>query len=337
MKKFVKLFILVVLTMFVSMVAFANEATLEQRMDDYTKSIRIQWHTNPLRTLESDRYFNPWLDQDSYNSSYWMGSILNMEELYDAEKFKLDSVAFYHAPKLGTELKVFSLHLKEGIHRFNIGLGFLVDFTFLFYKNGADQLYGESFLFGSFVQVEPVLDYIYKDKFRLRVSPVKHICYHMGGDILGDSSLYDRSIEEFRDVGFEQIHLSAAYRWGWFTFHGGLSGAYTAYSASNVVNVLNMNVGTEFRFPIWGEINLLVGLMTGTNFDIINTITRPAAGTGYTVTAASYEWTPIVSVGLGIEIYRMAVGVKYEMQRSRQIYAFRKMEHRLGLSANLFI
>ena len=82
---------------------------------------------------------------------------------------------------------------------------------------------------------------------------------------------------------------------------------------------------------------MLVGLIAGTNFDIINTITRPTAGTGYTVTDASYEWTPIVSVGLGLEIYRMVFGMKYEMQRSRQIYAFRKMEHRLGLSVNLFI
>lgn len=309
-------------------------------MDGYTKSVRIQWPVNPFRDFEQDRYFYPWNDYDSYNSSFWLGSILNMEELYDADTFKLDSVSFYHAPKLGTELTLFSLGVDGyggGGHRFNLSLGFFAEFTFLSYNKGTDQLYGRSFLFGTFMQVEPFIDYIYKDTFRLRFSPCKHICYHMGGDILGDPSLYDRDVEEFRDAGFEQVHVAAAYRWGWFTFHGGVSAAYSGYRKANIVNVLNMNAGAEFRFPLWGEINLLAGFVVGTNLDLINTISRPTAGTGYTPTASSYEWTPVVSVGLGIEIYRMVFGGKYEMQRSRQMYAYRHVEHRFGLAATLFL
>lgn len=337
MIKLVKLLLLSLLLTMAFSPAFAKEIPLDQQMDDYTTSIRIQWHKNPFRDFESDRYFYPWLDPDSYNSSFWMGSILNMEELYDAKKFKLDSVSFYHAPKLGTELTLFSLHLKDAVHRFNLSLGFFVDFTFLSYQKGTDQLYGRSFLFSTFMQVEPFIDYIYKDRLRVRVSPVKHICYHMGGDILGDPSLYDRSVEEFRDAGFEQVHLAAAYRWGWFTFHGGLSVGYSGYQKANIVNVMNMNAGTELRFPIWGEISLLAGFLAGVNLDLLNTVSRPAAGTGYTVTAASYEWTPQVAVGLGVEIYRMVFGLKYELQRSRQMYAYRRMEQRLGFAATLFL
>ena len=77
--------------------------------------------------------------------------------------------------------------------------------------------------------------------------------------------------------------------------------------------------------------------MAGVNLDLLNTISRPAAGTGYTVTAAAYEWTPQVAVGLGVEIYRMVFGLQYELQRSRQMYAYRRMEHRLGFAATLFL
>lgn len=320
-----------------SLFAQEDESSLEEEMNDYTTSVKIQWLKNPFREYESDRYFYPWLDLDSYNSSFWMGSILNMNELYDTEKFKLDSAAFYHAPRLGTELNLINLDLQKARHRFIVGIGFLADFTFLFYKGNADQLYGKSFLFSTFLQVEPFVDYIYNHKLRIRFSPVKHICYHMGGDILGDPSLYDRSIEEFRDAGFEQVHLSVAYRWGWFTFHGGLSATYSDYSKTNIANILNLNIGAEFRFPIWGEISLIAHVVTGTNFDIINTIKRPAAGTGYTPIATLYEWTPIVSTGIGVELYRIVVGLKYELQRSRQMYSYRQMEHRLGVVATLLL
>ena len=146
----------------------------------------------------------------------------------------------------------------------------------------------------------------------------------------------DKNKEEFRDVGFEQMHLSAAYRWGWFSFYGGTSFAITGFKKSNIVNLFNIYTGIDFRFPIWGEISLVTGVYAGAFLDEINTIIRDKKGDGYPALNSKNEWSPSVSVGIGFEIYRFIIGVKYEYLRSKQLYAYRKMESRIGLEASLF-
>ncbi|WP_300711682.1 hypothetical protein [uncultured Brachyspira sp.] len=313
-----------------------NGNNLENKMTNYSKKVSMQWRYNPLRIYETDKYFSSWLDPDNYNSSFWFGDILNAEKLYPNKNFNLDNAVLYFSPKLAVDLAPIAFNLNGDKHRFRIGVGYSLKLFFTSYKAGNDQLYGATFLFSQYMQVEAYFEYILDNKLKLRFAPLRHICSHISGDILGDETLYDKTKEEFRDSGFEQMHLSAAYRWGWFSFYGGTSFAITGFKKSNIVNLFNIYAGIDIRFPIWGEINLVTGFYAGAFLDEINTIIRDKKGMGYPILNTFNEWTPSVSVGLGFEVYRFIIGVKYEYARSKQLYAYRKMESRVGLEANLF-
>ena len=58
------------------------------------------------------------------------------------------------------------------------------------------------------MQTELYFDYIYKESLRFRFTPVRHVCAHIGGDILGDYELYDRDKEEFRDSSIESMNFA---------------------------------------------------------------------------------------------------------------------------------
>ena len=69
-----------------------NDNSLENKMNNYEKKIKLKWKYNPLRVYETDKYFSPWLDPDNYNSSFWFGDILNIKSLYRNNNFNLDNV-----------------------------------------------------------------------------------------------------------------------------------------------------------------------------------------------------------------------------------------------------
>ena len=104
---------------------------------------------------------------------------------------------FYYQPTLATEVTPIAFNYNE-VHRFKIGVGYLTHFFLSKYKNGYDQYYGQSLMYGTYMQVEVFFDYIFNNTFKLRFSPLRHICSHISGDILGDENLYDKGKEEFR-------------------------------------------------------------------------------------------------------------------------------------------
>lgn len=314
-----------------------NTNSLENKMNDYKEKVKVKWQYNPLRIYETDKFFSPWLDPENYNSSFWFGDILNIQKLYITPNFNLDNVVLYFSPKLAVDLAPIAFNLNGDKHRFRIGVAYSLRLFLGSYKDNNDQLYGKTFLFADYMQVEAYFDYIFDNKLKIRFAPLRHICAHMGGDILGDETLYDKKKEEFRDIGFEQMHLSAYYRWGWFSFYGGTSFAISGFDISNLVNLFNIYAGTEIRIPIWGEISLITGVYVEAFLDKLNTINRiQGHGQGYPITETHNEWTPSISTGIGFEIYRFVLGVKYEYARSKQVYSYRKMESRIGLDASLF-
>ncbi len=315
----------------------SNDNSLENKMNNYKDKISVQWKYNPLRIYETDKYFSPWLDPDNYNTSFWFGDVLNAKTLYPNKNFNLDNVVMYFSPKLAVDLAPIAFNINGDKHRFRIGVGYSLKLFFSSYKKGEDQLYGSTFLYGNYMQVEAYFEYIFNNKLKIRFAPLRHICIHMSGDILGDETLYDKKKEEFRDVGFEQMHLSANYRWGWFSFYGGTSFAISGFNISNLANLFNIYAGADVRIPIWGEISLITGIHVGAYLDRINIVNRTQGhGQGYPVTHRYDEWTPSIATGIGFEVYRFVIGVKYEYARSKQLYAYKKMESRIGLDAGLF-
>ena len=317
-------------------------------MDSYTENKKIQWSFNPYKRNFEDKYFNPWVDPLSYNSFWFMYYPPKVREYYDAERFKLDNVLFYHNPQLGTQISPIAFAFDNLKYRFYIGVGFLMSGHFLMLGGGATQYYGTHIFLNSLIQVEPYIDFIYKDNLRIRLTPIRHICYHMSGDILGDSNLHKNSqtispsdkyykTDKYKDIGFEQIHASVNYRWGWFNFYGGLAGAVTNINVCTCINLFNFYGGAEMKYPILGDLNLIAGLHLGGNYDKLGDLTHHIDTNTYSLSNVYYEFTPVISAGVGLGIHDWIIGFKFDYMRSRQIYAVEHMEMRMGLSACLYL
>lgn len=311
-----------------------TNGSLKYKMDNYEEKVKTKWEYNPFKNYATDRYFSSWLNPNAYNSKFWFGDIFNIKEMYPNKNFNFDKMILYYHPTLATEVTPISFKHNEK-HRFKIGVGYLTHFFFSHYGKGFSQYYGKSLFYGTYTQTEVFFDYIYNNSFKFRFSPLRHICSHIAGDILGDDKLYDKSTEEFKDNGFEQMQFSAHYKYGWFAFYGGVAFAITGFKKSNLVDLFNIFYGIDFRVPIWGEISFISGVYLGVNLDQINTIKRTIDD--YIALRSYNEWTPSISVGAGVEIYRIIIGVKYQYERSEQLYAFKKMESKFGLEASLYL
>ncbi|WP_300758929.1 hypothetical protein [uncultured Brachyspira sp.] len=310
--------------------------TLKDNMDNYTQKVKMKWEFNPLKNYETDRYFSGWVDPDAYSSRFWLGDVLNIDKMYNNNNFNFDKMDFYYQPTLATEVTPIAFKYNE-VHRFKIGIGYLTHFFLSKYKKGYDQYYGQSLMYGTYMQVEVFFDYIFNNTFKLRFSPLRHICAHISGDILGDETLYNKEKEDFKDSGFEQMHVSAYYKYGWFTFYGGMNFAIIGFDKSNIVNLFSAFAGTDFRVPIWGEISFITGVYLGLNHDLINNVSRYANGQKYYINDKHVEWMPEISVGVGFEIYRIIIGLKYDYGRSKQLYAHKTMESKIGLDISLYL
>ena len=311
-----------------------SQDNFKDKMDSRIEEVKLKWRYNPFRYETYKRLYG-WLDPDDYITRYWIGDIFNIEEMYPKPAYSFDKMQFYHQPTLATEINPIEFLYKDK-HRFRIGVGFLCNFFLSIYKPEHEIYYGESLFFGTYMQTELYFDYIYNESLRFRFTPVRHICSHIGGDILGDSELYDRETEEFRDSSIEQMHFSLHYKYGYFTFYGGFSFAMTGFNESNFINLFKIFYGTDFRFPIWGEISFITGFYLAADYDRINTIYRREYFKQYQILDTYDRFYPYISVGIGFEIYRFTVGMKYEFNRSRHLYAYKKMESKLGFEESLF-
>ena len=330
------IFTFAVMLLLNSIIYSQESNTFKDKMDNYTKKVKMKWEFNPLKNYETDRYFSGWLDPNAYSSRFWLGDIFNIEQMYNNDNFNFDKMDFYYQPTLATEVTPIAFRYNE-VHRFKIGIGYLTHFFLSKYKKGYDKYYGQSLMYGTYMQVEVFFDYIFNNTFKLRFSPLRHICAHISGDILGDETLYNKEKEDFKDSGFEQMHVSAYYKYGWFTFYGGMNFAIIGFDKSNIVNLFSTFAGTDFRVPIWGEISFITGIYLGLNHDLINNVSRYANGQKYYINDKHVEWIPEISVGVGFEIYRFIIGLKYDYGRSKQLYSYKTMESKIGLDISIYL
>ena len=132
-----------------SMHIYAQETnSIKLKMDTYETNTKLKWNYNPFKNYDTDRYFSSWADPNAYNSSFLLGKIFNIKEMYKNPNFKFDNIDFFYQPTLATEVTPISFKYMEK-HRFKIGVGFLTHFFLSKYKNGTSQYYGQSLMYGS--------------------------------------------------------------------------------------------------------------------------------------------------------------------------------------------
>ena len=121
-------YITVLLIIISNLIYSQNNESLENKMNNYIEKVKLDWKYNPLRTYETDKYFSPWLDPNNYNTSFWLGDILNDQQLYPNNKFHLKNILLYFDPKIAVDLAPIAFNIDEDKHRFRIGVGYSLNY-----------------------------------------------------------------------------------------------------------------------------------------------------------------------------------------------------------------
>lgn len=79
-----------------SMHIYAQETnSIKLKMDTYETNTKLKWNYNPFKNYDTDRYFSSWADPNAYNSSFLLGKIFNIKEMYKNPNFKFDNIDFF--------------------------------------------------------------------------------------------------------------------------------------------------------------------------------------------------------------------------------------------------
>lgn len=162
---------------------------------------------------------------------------------------QIENVTLYFSPVIATEFSVVAFDVKN--LKFRLGVGVLAEFNLALYGGNPLPIYGKTFLFTDYIQVEVYLDFIIDDSWKFRWIPIRHKCSHASGDIYGDPSFHNPVRDKFADLSYEEMLFSIYYQWSWFTFYGGLGFGYSNLNTTNYSTLFSAFWGTDMRVPIW--------------------------------------------------------------------------------------
>lgn len=316
----------------------SDNVSIIEKMDNYTAEKKALWQGfQPFRRTEAERRMVGWQDPHANISRFWIGDSLNAEAMY-GEAFHTDDISAYFTPTVAMEFTAVPVDI--GNVKLRLGLGLLMDLNMCVY-NEYMPLYGKNFIFSDYVQVEVHLDVIINDIWKVRLIPLRHGCQHNSGDYYGDPLLYDLETTGFADSGNEGMALQVFNLFGWFTFYGGIEANYHYLFEPTFVTLFGAHIGTDMRFPIWGDLSIIAGIYA--SYDYIQYAERVKELNDEGVYVPSLigdpekEWKPTVSVGIGVEIDRMTFSFKYMRRPSQQLHSHREIEERIGFEGAVYV
>ncbi len=310
--------------------------TLIEKMENYAAEKEAKWKYNPFRTTETQRRMIGWQDPNANITRFWMGSILTADEMYTNPNFFLDDITIHTTPTLASEFSL--VPFQVGRFKFYIGVGFLLDFNMPIYNEHVPR-YGYSLILSDHMQFEAYVDMVIDDVWKLRWVPMRHRCDHIGGEWYGDPSLFDQDTGEFCETGYDNMALQAFNIFGWFTFYGGLEWNMNwllPATPSTFRTLFASHVGTDIRFPIWGKINAIAGIYVAATYreynEMYKAVDEDTLLSSEAIVTKSYrEWHPTISIGLGIEVDRYTIGLKYFRDKSDSPHSHTVVEEKIGL------
>lgn len=299
-------------------------------MDNYTAEKEAKLTYNPFRRSEKERRMIGWQDPNANISRFWMGHLFNAENIYQNDNFLLDNIMMYMTPTIATEFTL--IPFKIGNFKFYFGGAFLLDFNMIIYDDFR-QRHGANLIMSDNMKVEGYLDMFIGDTWKIRFLPLIHRCDHIAGDWYGDPALYNPYEDDYCDTGYENMGIEVYNIFGWFTFYGGMEWNMNwliPYIPSTFMTIFQAHIGSDVRFPIWGNINAIAGFYFGINYREYNEkykiIDEDTLLSGEAIiTDTYYKLAPIISVGFGIEIDRYTIGLKYLRRPSQQSHSHKEI------------
>ncbi len=312
-----------------------TNSSIIEKMENYSEKKKTNSSYNPFRTTEIERRMVGWQDPNANITRFWIGSVLTAKNMYANENFLVDNIMLYMTPTIASEFALIPFKIAD--FKFFVGIGFMLDFNMSVYQNHIPR-HGVNSIFSDHMQVEVYIDMIIKEAWKIRFIPLRHRCDHIAGDWYGDPALYNAYSDDYCDTGYENIALQVFNIFGWFTFYGGLEGNINSIIPaipSTFATVFAAHIGTDVRIPIWREISFIAGFYIAANYREYNekykTIDEYSLLSYEAIITDTYhKWHPNISIGLGIEIDRYTIGLKYLRKQSEQLHSHKQIEEKLG-------
>lgn len=309
-----------------------NTSPLKDQMDEITKQTELKWTYNPFRTTREEKLMVGWQDPYAYVSRFWIGANLSASSMFPNPNYHLDDVFTYITPTIATELS--AVAFERNTFKFRMGVGVLIDFSMAIYTQNIPR-FGENLMLADFTQVELYFDFIFEEMWKLRWSPIRHRCDHISGDIMGNPYLYDPEELPFADSDYNTMNFQFFYLYSWFIVYGGLEMGIWGMHDSTYATIFSFSIGSDVRIPVWGKMNVILGVYFAGEYERFNTLSKDINDDGSSsetieVLDSYNKWSPLVSVGIGIEFDRVTYGIKYIRKRSRQLHAHTVFEQRIG-------
>lgn len=311
--------------------------TLVEKMNSYTDEKEAKWSFNPFRRTEDERRMIGWQNPNANITRFWAGTLINASDIYTNENFFLDDISIYTMPTLASEFSLVAFEVSK--FKFYIGVGFLLDFNMPIYGEHVPR-YGYSLILSDHMKFEGYIDMLIDDVWKIRFIPLRHRCDHIGGEWYGDPSLFDQDTGEFCETGYDNMGIDLFHIFGWFTFYGGMEWNMNwliPATPSTFRTLFDAHIGTDIRFPIWGKLSVIAGFYVAATYreykdlykavdpDTLLSDEATIIGEPYT------KWQPTISLGLGLEIDRYSIGLKYIQKPSDQPHSHKEIEQKFGL------
>ncbi|MGL5956945.1 MAG: hypothetical protein ACRC0X_10190, partial [Brevinema sp.] len=273
-----------------------------------------------------------WLDPDNYISHFWFGDILSKQSNFPDPHWNLEKVPLFYNIKVATEVNPIAFTINN--FTFRLGVAYFADISFFSYASGFGHKYGGQMLISDYMRINFHFDFMIGDSFKFRWTPLYHECAHVSGDYQGDPDFDPETKSAIPDLALEGMKFEAHYNWGYFTFYGGIN--FTYRGEGTYKTLVGLNVGTDVRIPVWGEINFIMGFHLGANYDQLWIVTKgEETDTPNKSEYYNTQWYPVIVTGLGFEFDRFIIGAKYSRTRSRHMISYKTIDERIGLTASI--
>lgn len=311
---------------------YAENDTFNEKSEKKIKEVKAEWQYNPFKKVEGENKLTGWLDPNSYLMRFWIGDVVSKRANLADPNWNIDNGVTFFSATAVADLNPIAFRIDDWM--FRIGVSYLVDLQFIVYKKGTEPLYGlnGSVMMSDYMRVNLHVDAIYKNKLKIRVTPLYHICSHASGDYMGDPSFSDIYKSKVSDLAIEGMNIEAFYNWNYFTFYGGLNFIYRGIDKAPYATIFGANIGTDVRIPIWGEINFITGFYFALNYDVIREYNVRTGD----MLSEKEQLNPAIVVGAGFEIYNYILGVKYSRMQSRHPLSYTTIDEYWGFEVAIY-
>lgn len=259
-----------------------------------------------FRHIDTDKYYSGWLNPRAFISRFYINynfdikNALTSRNPSSVEAWDFDGIIAILEGRVATELYILRFPI------WGIGAGAAIDIPLL----GRNQPATLN-VYGVMGQIAVFIDFFLPYDIRLRIIPLFHESTHLADGYKGEA-------DDFGIISYEFISIELYKKYRWFTFYGGIEVTFAA--PSERVLRTRLQIGTDFRYPIWKKINFITGINIAMLYD--EKISRHPESEG---------WHPAVNFGIGIEFDRFITAFKVAHQRGFEAATYHYMQTHIGM------